>query len=267
MNIARYRRWTDKIFCCWLYFSPPFSFFWGESRFAAVVAEAKYKPASEILVCITKISTQRVEHCKHFHKSKWPQGSLSFHSSFSNVHHCLCVFVWTGWVSRGHFTLHNLSWQAALSVHTFLSLGRVVIPAWMWWPSAVYTTLCASVMSQVSPLQTAGCVSSCAALFMTPPLLRCALIALFLYSEFVSFLCFLTVCCGSWLSEQVVQALLPDRHLQGLWREVWSASRPRWPGTPNAQQCWQHLFDFVFCFLFKILGPRAHTEGREVSGQ
>lgn len=73
----------------------------------------------------------------------------------------------------------------------------------------------------------------------------------FLCSEIVWFL--LTVCCGSWLPEQVVQALLSDRHLQGLWREVWSASWPRWPGiscgcpTVLTSSPWFQTYDFCWC--------------------
>lgn len=43
-------------------------------------------------------------------------------------------------------------------------------------------------------------------------------------------LCVFSVCCRSRLPEQVVQALLSDRHGQGLRREIWSSGGPRRPG-------------------------------------
>lgn len=41
------------------------------------------------------------------------------------------------------------------------------------------------------------------------------------------------VCCGSRLPEQTVQALLPDRHVQRLRREVRSPGRPRRQGASS----------------------------------
>lgn len=61
---------------------------------------------------------------------------------------------------------------------------------------------------------------------------------------------FCAVSCGSWLPEQVVQALLPDRHLQGLWREVRSASWPRWPGISSGCSTLDNNISLILNMVF-----------------
>lgn len=126
------------------------------------------------------------------------------------------TFVWTSWVSGGRFTPDNLSWRAAPSVHTSVFLCCV---AWMWWPSAVDAALCVWICYESDVTTSNRCL--CSTSWPPPSLL------------ILSSLCLLTVCGGSWLPEQVVQTLLPDRYLQGLRREVWSPSWPRRPGISS----------------------------------
>lgn len=192
---------------------------------------------------------------------------------FSNLSLCVCVNRLLSQLWPFTHTIIFPGKQLRPSTPFSLSLGCVVIAAWMWWPSTVYTTHCASVMSQMSPLQTAGCGSSCAALFMTPrpapPLLKCSLIAIFIFWNNCVLFCVSSVCCGSWLPEQFVQALLPDGYLQGLWREVWSASWPRWPGISC---CWplntadnipliSNMIFLLMCKMFGSLLRKQHTPG------
>ncbi len=67
---------------------------------------------------------ESVKIFQYFHISKWSRSGVLLASAALPLKSIsVCVFVWTGWVSCGHFTLDNLSWQAAPSIHTFLSLG------------------------------------------------------------------------------------------------------------------------------------------------
>lgn len=71
------------------------------------------------------------------------------------------------------------------------------------------------------------------------------------------FIWILTVSCGSRVSEQIIQALLPDRHVQGFWWKIWSGSWSCWPGTYAVIRCfgvWFEDTDISLIFLQSAVG-------------